>query len=60
MQLKIMAHLGIKDDHYKKYYVKILKDETEVLKSSDIIVQLEMLSDEKFQLLKKTKYLLVF
>ena len=37
------SHLGIEDDHYKDIGVNILKDEKEVLKSSDIIVQLGML-----------------
>ena len=45
-------HLGIKDDEYKKIGANILKNETEVLNSSDIIVQLGMLSDEKISKIK--------
>ena len=41
------SHLGIKDEYYKDLGVNILKDETEVLNSSDIVVQLGMLSDDK-------------
>ncbi|MDC3138758.1 NAD(P) transhydrogenase subunit alpha [Candidatus Pelagibacter sp.] len=41
------SHLGIKDEHYKELGVNILNHEIEVLKSSDIIVQLGMLSDDK-------------
>ena len=41
------VHLGIKDDHYKDFGVKILKDDNEIVKSSDIIVQLGILSDDK-------------
>ncbi len=41
------SHLGIKDEHYKDLGVNILNHEIEVLKSSDIIVQLGMLSDDK-------------
>tara|TARA_B100000900_G_scaffold86581_1_gene70253 strand:- start:50 stop:1138 length:1089 start_codon:yes stop_codon:yes gene_type:complete len=41
------SHLGIKDEKYIEVGAQILKDESEVLKSSDIIVQLGMLSDEK-------------
>ena len=41
------SHLGISDDDYKEMGVKILRDETEVLTSSDVIVQLGILSDEK-------------
>ena len=40
-------HLGIKDEQFKDLGVKILKNEPEVLSSSDIIVQLGMLSDDK-------------
>ena len=41
------SHLGIKDEQYKDLGVKILNDENEVLNSSDIIVQLGILSDDK-------------
>ena len=46
------AHLGIKDEQYKDMGVNILKDEKDVLNSSDLIVQLGMLSEEK-SLVKK-------
>ena len=42
-------HLGIKDEQYIELGAKISKDEIEVLNSSDIIVQLGMLSDEDFK-----------
>ena len=41
------SHLGIKDEHYKDVGVNMFKDEKEVLSSSDIIVQLGMLSEDK-------------
>ena len=41
------SHLGIKDEQFKDLGAKILMDETEILKSSDVIVQLGMLSDDK-------------
>ena len=34
------SHLGIKDDEFRNAGVNISKDETEVLNSSDILVQL--------------------
>ena len=40
-------HLGINDEQYQNMGAKISKDETEILNSSDIIVQLGMLSDDK-------------
>ena len=52
------SHLGIKDDHYKDIGVNILKDEKEVLKSSDIIVQLGMLSDDKISIIKENQTLI--
>ena len=41
------SHLGIKDEQFKDLGVKISKNEIEILNSSDIIVQLGMLSDDK-------------
>ena len=46
-------HLGINDDEYSKLGVKISKDDKEILSSSDIIVQLGMLSDEKASIIKE-------
>ncbi len=52
------SHLGIKDQQYKDMGVKILKDEIEILNSSDIIVQLGMLSDDKASLIKENQILI--
>ena len=52
------SHLGIKDQVFKDSGVKILKDETEILNSSDIIVQLGMLSDEKILNIKENQTLI--
>ena len=41
------SHLGISDEQYIEMGVKISKDEKEIINSSDIIVQLGMLSDDK-------------
>ena len=40
------SHLGIKDKYYENLGAKISKDENEILSSSEIIVQLAMLSEE--------------
>ena len=40
-------HLGIKDEQYKDAGANFLKDDIEVLKSSQVIVQLGMISDDK-------------
>ncbi len=52
------SHLGIKDEQYIEVGVKILKDEIEVLNSSDIIVQLGMLSDEQTSNVKENQILI--
>ena len=50
-------HIGINDDEYLKLGVKISKDDKEILSSSDIIVQLGMLSDEKSSIMKESQIL---
>ena len=52
------SHLGIKDEQFKDMGVKILKDELEILNSSDIIVQLGMLSDDKISKIKEDQTLI--
>ena len=51
-------HLGIKDEHFNEMGVKILKDEKEILNSSDIIVQLGMLTDDKTSNLRENQTLI--
>jgi len=50
-------HLGFKDDDYKKLGVKISSNESEVLNSADIIVQLGLLSDKNLLILKENQSL---
>ena len=52
--MKFAAHLGFSNDEYSKLGVKILDDEKEILANANILVQLSLLSDEKF-LIKKIK-----
>ena len=49
------AHLGIKDDSYKVAGAKILKDESEIVNSSDVIVQVGFLSDDKILNVKENQ-----
>ena len=51
-------HIGINDDEYLKLGVKFSKDDNEILSSSDIIVQLGMLSDEKSSIIKESQILI--
>ena len=51
-------HIGINDEEYLKLGVKISKDDQEILNSSDIIVQLGMLTDNKSSILKENQILI--
>jgi len=51
-------HLGYDDDQYKSFGVNIIKDEKELIKTSDIIVQLAFLSDNKTSLIKENQTLI--
>ena len=49
------AHLGILDKEYMELGVSILKDEKEIIRSADIIVQLGLFDDNKSSLLKENQ-----
>ncbi len=51
-------HLGIKDEQYIELGAKISKDEIEVLNSSDIIVQLGILTDDKISNIRENQTLI--
>ena len=44
-------HLGFDDEEYKEFGVSISKDENEILKNADVIVQLGLIDDDKISLL---------
>ena len=50
-------HLGINDEEYSQLGVKILKSEKDILDNSDIIVQLDLLSDDMRSFLKEKQSL---
>ena len=52
------SHLGIEDEEYIKIGAKISSDENEILDTSDIVVQLGILSDDKSSLLKENQILI--
>ena len=51
-------HLGFSDNEYKELGINISKDEREIVKSADIIVQLGLPSDENLSLLNKNQTLI--
>ena len=52
------THLGIEDDQYKDVGAIIEKIETEVINSSDVVVQVGMLSDDKISNIKQNQTLI--
>ena len=52
------SHLGIEDEEYLKVGAKISSDENEVLNSSDIVVQLGVLSDNKISIIRENQILI--
>ncbi len=52
------THIGIEDKQYVDMGVKISKDELEILNSSDIIIQLGILSDDKISKIKENQTLI--
>ena len=51
-------HLGFKDNEYKEQGVKISNNESEILLSGDIIVQLSLLSEDKISHIKENRTLI--
>ena len=49
---KYASHLGISEDEYTNLGVKISKDEKEIISNADIIVQLGLLNNEHYSLIK--------
>jgi NAD(P) transhydrogenase subunit alpha len=52
------SHLGFGDDQYKSLGVHFVKNEEEIIKNSDIIIQLGLLNDDKLSLLKENQTLI--
>ena len=49
------SHLGLKDQEFKDFGVSILKDENEIIKNADVIVQLGLMDNDKLSLLKENQ-----
>jgi len=52
------SHLGFSDDQYKSLGVSLLDSEEEIIKKSDVIIQLGLLNAEKLSLLKENQILI--
>ncbi|WP_415300394.1 NAD(P) transhydrogenase subunit alpha [Candidatus Pelagibacter sp. Uisw_134_02] len=51
-------HLGFRDDEYRELGAKISREEKEIIKSADIIVQLGLLTEDKISLIKENQTLI--
>ena len=51
------SHLGFNDNQYRDLGVKIISDEKELIHNSDLIIQLNLLENEKIALIKKNQTL---
>jgi len=58
LQSNYGSHLGFSDDQYRSLGVSFLGSEEEIIKKSDVIIQLGLLSDEKLSLLKENQTLI--
>ena len=58
LNLNYGSHLGFSDSDYQDFGVKIFNDPKEVIKNSDLIVQLNLLDDEKNNLIKEGQTLI--
>ena len=52
------SHLGFDDNQYKELGVKIINEEKSLINDSDLVVQLNLLSDDKISLLKENQSLI--
>ena len=52
------SHLGISDKEYSDLGVKIFDDDNDIILNSDLIVQLEILPEDKLSLIKENKCLI--
>ena len=49
------SHLGFNDKEFKDFGVDILNDENELIKRSEILIQVGLLSDEKLSIIKENQ-----
>ena len=52
------SHLGFDDSKYKELGVRVLEDQNEIINGTDILVQLNLLDDEKILKLKENQTLI--
>ena len=58
LDLNYGSHLGFDDNQYKNIGVKILTDQNDIISNTDLLVQLNLLSDDKLSKIKENQTLI--
>ena len=60
LDLNYGSHLGFDDSQYKDIGVKVLADQNDIISSTDLLVQLNLLNDDKLSIIKENHNYKVF
>ena len=58
LDLNYGSHLGFDDNQYKDIGVKVLADQNDIISNTDLLVQLNLLNDDKFSKIKENQTLI--
>ncbi len=58
LDLNYGSHLGFDDDQYKDIGVKVLNNQNDIISNTDLLVQLNLLSDENLSKIKENQSLI--
>ena len=58
LDLNYGSHLGFDDNQYKDIGVKVLADQNDIISNTDLLVQLNLLSDDKLSKIKENQTLI--
>ena len=58
LDLNYGSHLGFDDNQYKDIGVKVLADQNDIISNTDLLVQLNLLSDENLSKIKENQSLI--
>ena len=58
LDLNYGSHLGFDDSQYKDIGVKVLADQNDIISNTDLLVQLNLLNDDKLSKIKENQTLI--
>jgi len=58
LDLNYGSHLGFDDSQYKDIGVKVLADQNDIISNTDLLVQLNLLNDDKLSIIKENQTLI--